>query len=111
MALLRINPAPTFTAPVRITVPGQDEPATIQFTFAHRGKKDLRDWVARAADRADPEFLGEVVRGWSGVLDRDDADVPFTPEAFARLLDAYPAAGTEIFQAYMGAFHEARAKN
>lgn len=111
MALLRITPAPTFVAPVKLTVPGLAEPAVVQFTFAHMGKKALREWVARSTDRGDPEFLGEVVRGWSGVIGPDDGDLPFTLEAFARLLDAYPAAGGEIFTAYMSAFHEARAKN
>jgi hypothetical protein len=112
MGFLRIVPAATFDWPVRLTVAGAAEPAVVTFIFARKTKAELRAWVAGGADRSDPEFLGEVVKGWrAGVLDAADEPVPFTAEAFAALLNVYPGSGGEIYQQYMAAYHEAPAKN
>lgn len=112
MGALRLVPAPTFEAPVKLTVAGSPEPAVVLMVFARKSKTELRAWQESGAGRADPDFLGEVVKGWrAGVVDELEQPVPFTPEAFAALLDAYPAAGSEIFTQYLAAYHEARAKN
>lgn len=111
MPALRINPAATFAVPVRLTVPGVADKAVVVFTFAHKGKAALRAWTAGAQNESDAVFLGEVVKGWHGVEAPDGSDLPFSAEAFAALLDAYPAAGSEIYQAYLTAYHEARSKN
>lgn len=112
MGALRLVPAATFDAPVKLTVAGASEPAVVLFIFGRKNKAELRDWIATAKDRADPDFLGEVVKGWrAGVLDEHEQLVPFTPEAFAQLLNQYPASGTEIYEQYLAAYHEARAKN
>lgn len=116
--LLRIVPNPTFWAPVRITVPGEAQPAQIELQFRHLGKQALRAWVesgrAPAPDGSlptDAQWLGEVVAGWSGPVDEAGQPAPFTPAAFSAVLDAYATAGREIYDAYLAALSESRAKN
>ena len=109
--MFRINPAPTFDASVRLTVPGQDAPAVLQLTFAHMGRKAAADWIERAKGRSDADVIGEVVRDWKDVQDDAGAPVPYSREALAALLDAHPAAGMELFDAYLAALSESRAKN
>lgn len=118
MATFRLNPAPLFAAVVQLTVPGSADTAALSLTFKHQGRKALDAWVRRpgqiaegAAALNDAEYLAEVVAGWDGVQDAAGEPLPFTPAAFADLLDAYPAAGTEIFSAYVKALTESRAKN
>lgn len=119
---MRIDPNPTFAAKVGLSVPGQAAPAELELVFRHRDKEALQAWMAGGsagagapADpppaRTDAEFLGEVVAGWSGVQDAAGADVPYTPEAFARLLKNYPAAAGEIYRAYLRELTESRLKN
>lgn len=120
---MRIDPKPTFPAKVGLTVPGQAAPAELDLVFRHKDKAALQAWMtgrpaggeagAAAAPlaRTDAEFLGEVVAGWSGVQDAAGADVPYTPEAFARLLQNYPAAAGEIYRAYLRELTESRLKN
>lgn len=116
--LLRIVPNPTFWAPVRITVPGQDQPALIELQFRHLGKQALRSWVesgrvpnADGSVPTDAQWLGQVVVGWSGPVDEAGAPAAFTPTVFAAVLDAYATAGREIYDAYLAALSESRAKN
>ena len=118
MATFKLNPAPQFAAAVQLTVPGQADTAVLSLTFRHQGRKALDAWVKRPSQIADgapalndAEYLAEVIVGWDGVLDGQGGPLPFSPTAFAELLDAYPAAGTEIFTAYVKALTESRAKN
>lgn len=114
MAVFRFTPAPEFWADVRITVPGSDEPGTLRLKFRHLGREALADWIAKptkAGVDSDAAYLGEVVVGWEGVQDDEGRDVPFGQAAFGRMLDAYPAAGREVFAAYVTALTESRAKN
>ncbi|MDD5297669.1 MAG: phage tail assembly chaperone [Rhodocyclaceae bacterium] len=110
--MFKINPAPTFSAPVSLTVPGQDESATLDITFQHKGKQALSAWIKAAVEgRADLDSLTEVVAGWDGVSDDAGNPLPFSPEALATLLDQYPAAAGEFYAAYRKALTESRAKN
>ena len=112
MTALRLVPATTFVATVMLTVPGEAKPAALTFVFAHKSKTQLQDWVRASAGRSDPDFLGEVVRGWKvGPVGEDGQPVPYSADALAALLDAYPAAGDEIYSGYMAAYREAKAGN
>ena len=53
-------------------------------------------------DRTEPEFLGSVVRGWSGVQTDDGADLPYSPAALDALLDIVGMAGL-VFSSYIEA--------
>ena len=110
--MFRINPAPTFAATVQLTLPGGSEQAPLSLVFKHRGKKALASWVAGAGEAADDAvFLGHVIESWLGVVDDNGAEVAFSPARLSELLDAYPAAGSEIYLAYLAALTEGRTKN
>lgn len=112
MSGLRLVPATTFPATVKLTVPGEKVKVPLTFVFAHKTKAELQEWVRNSANRADPDFLGDVVRDWKvGPVDEHGKPVPFSAEAFAALLNAYPAAGDEIYNGYMAAYREAQAGN
>jgi hypothetical protein len=110
--MFKLNPTPQFAAPVSLTVPGQAETGSVMLTFQHMGKQALADWLASAGQgKNDLDLVAQVVVGWEGVSDDDGAAVPFSREALAALLDAYPAAAGEIVSAYVHVLAESRAKN
>jgi len=107
VAKLKLNPEPTFKAKVLVPVPGA-APAPVEFTFKYRTRSELREYVQSLADL--PENADEVqtfkafVAGW-------DLDDPFTDENIARLLDAYPGAGSELSNTYLRESFGARRGN
>lgn len=103
--MFKINPKPVFRATVPLSVPGSDKPAAISVDFKHLGKSALRDYFAGLEGKSDAEALGEIVTGWEGV------DAPFSADALGQLLDNYPAAAGELFEAFRRELLEARAKN
>jgi len=117
MPTFKLNPAPTFKATVQLTVPGSDQTAPIGFTFRHKGRTALDAWANRPSDAAgqatrldDVAYLDEVIAAWEGPVDDNDRPVPYSPEALARLLEAYTPAGREIWRAYVAALTESREK-
>ena len=109
--MFKIDPSPTFTANVKLTVPGQDVPALVAFEFRHQGRAALKAWLDRAAGETDAALLGDVIAGWQDVADAKGAPLAYGAKPLAALLDAYPAAGAEIFHGYLAALTESRAKN
>lgn len=116
--MFKLNPNPTFQADVALTVPGAAAPIKVRFTFRHKGRKALADWVRRPADAAkagepldDAGYLGEVIEDWSGPVDEAGQPAAYGREALAALIDAYPASSREIYDGYLRALTESRAKN
>jgi hypothetical protein len=109
--MFKLVPDPQFDATVELTVPGADSKAPVVFTFARKGRAALKAWTDSATGRNDLEVLCDVVVGWRGVFDDKGAEVPFSREALAQLLDAYPASGAEVFRGYLQAHFEAARKN
>jgi hypothetical protein len=109
--MFKINPSPTFKAFVSLTVPGQEAPGAVSFTFRHQGRAALDTWIKAASDKTDAALLGAVISGWEGVSDQDDLPLAYSADNLGLLLDAYPAAGGEIFMGYLKALTESRAKN
>jgi hypothetical protein len=102
---LKLQPNPTFTAAVALSVPGQDKPAKITVTFKHLARPQIRDFFGNLEGKTDLDALGAIISGWSGI------DEPFSEESLALLLDNYPAAAGELFEAFRRELLEARAKN
>jgi hypothetical protein len=116
--MFKINPAPTFTAKVSLSVPGAATPAIIDIDFKHKGRVAFAAWwesIGTASDtatpRTDADILAEVIAGWSGPLDDKGEPVPYSPEALTQLLDHYPAATLEINEAYRRELWGSRLKN
>lgn len=103
--MLKINPDPTFTADVDITVPGKNETAKLSLTFKYLSKTAVKDFWENNKDKKDSDALTNIVVGWSGI------DAEFTAENFDKFLDNYPAASFEILSSYQALLLESKAKN
>lgn len=103
MAKIRLEPNPTFDAPVLIPVPG-GEPVPVRFTFRHRTRDAVKEWVDSLAERTDPQIIEDVASGWE--LDDD-----FTAENIDRLCQNYGGAAQAIFETYLRELRGAREKN
>ena len=103
--MLKINPDPTFSADVKITVPGQEETAIIGLKFKYRSKKDAKEFFGALDGRTDAEIFLDMVVGWSGI------DAEFSPENAEKFLDNYPAAAMEVFAEYPKLLLSSRVKN
>jgi hypothetical protein len=109
--MFKLAPCPEFTADVPTTRPGEDKPGTLRLRFRHKSRQEYRDWLAKHSDSDVVDGLLEAVCGWDGVEDDEGNQVPFSREAFARLLDLFPASAIDILKAYGRALHESRTGN
>lgn len=103
-----LQPKPTFEADAVIPIPGEKE-GKITFIFNHKGRKALREFYDSLDKdeklRTDVDALGELVAGWKGV------DEKYSPAALETLLDSYPGAASNIFEAYNKGLVEGKQKN
>lgn len=60
---LRLNPNPTFNAPVSITVPGQVEPATLTLIFRHRTDEQFAALLASSLTPAQAAAVIQTLQG------------------------------------------------
>jgi hypothetical protein len=103
MPKLSIIPAPTFTAPVPMPVPG-GEPDPVLITFKHRTADELAEFVKTREGKLDFETFPLMVTAWDFAED-------FTPENIALLLQNRPMAGLEAFRVYVKELNKFREKN
>lgn len=123
--VFKINPNPTFSEFVSLTVPGHALPARISVTFRHKNQTDLNEWFQRNKDRPVVDALDEVIAGWGepaqnehgeeepGIapIGADGEKLPYTREALASMLANYSAAASEITRGYVAALQASRVKN
>lgn len=114
--MLKLNPDPTFTDDVEITVPGQKEPGTIPLTFKYRNRDEFKEWFGGLDEKRDKngkvtrkgktftEAFLEFVLGWG-------LDEEFNKENVEIFLTNYPAAYQEIFTQYSKMLLVSRIKN
>lgn len=107
----KLVPNPTFKAPVQLSVPEMKGTAEVMFEFNYKNKDALDKWFAANQSKENGEALFGVVSGWSGVLDKDGAEVEFNKSNLAELMKNYPRSGNEILIGYVNALTESRAKN
>ena len=103
--MFKLNPNPTFKARVEISTPGSATPASIEIEWKHLSRTGIKRFFEGLTDKTDAEALGQIIVGWSGI------DAEYCPENLALLLDNYPAASVELFDAYRRELMEARRKN
>lgn len=103
--MFKINPNPTFTAKVQLSVPGQDRRETVDIEFKHLSRKDIKNFFEGIEGKTDAESLGEIIVAWKGI------DAPFSAANLEQLLDNYPASARELYEAFRAELMEARQKN
>jgi hypothetical protein len=103
MARLALKAAPTFKAKVGIPVAGS-APVEVEFTFKHRTKTELDEFVKSRADKTDAESFMAMVEAW----ELTDA---FTAENVEQLLESYIGAAMATFQTYLDELVQAKRKN
>lgn len=102
--MFKIIPNPSFTATVKLSIPGGTT-AAVDVEFKHFSRKALQALFESQGSKGDADFLSEIMVGWSGI------DATYSKETLATLLDNYPAAGAEIFEAFRNELLEAKRKN
>jgi hypothetical protein len=108
--MFKLTPNPTFKAPVPLSVPGMEKPLSVPMEFRHKTQAELTAWMAGAPGRSDPDVLGDILVGWE-IAGDDGQPLPYSHTHLATLLENYPAAKGEIFNAYLGELTRAKAKN
>jgi hypothetical protein len=107
MAKFKLQPAPTFTAPVDIPVPG-DGFSKVVFTFKYRDRQQMKTFLDRIAKPDEPitdaEMIEDMCSGW-------ELTDPFTRESIDLLVLNYIGATSAIFDKYLEEHTKARAKN
>lgn len=103
--MFKIQPNPTFTAKVHLTVPGSEKPSTVDVEFKHLSRPQIKAYFDGLEGKSDTEALGEIIVGWKGF------DANYSEKSLESLLDNYPTAGGELFEAFRKELMEARRKN
>lgn len=103
--MFKLEPNPTFWAVVGITVPGDAVAGKLEVEFRHLGVSEWEAYRAKTAEQPLREVATGLIVGWRNV------DVPYSAEALARLLDRWPRAAVDLFEAYGRELFEARQKN
>lgn len=103
MAKLSLNPAPTFKAKVGVPVAGGGA-VDVEFTFRHRTKKQLEEFIQGRADQQDVDTFMAMVLGW-------DLEDEFNQANVERLLDNYIGAALATYKAYLEELVKAKEKN
>ena len=106
--MLALQPKPTFTKEVVLTVPGGGE-GKFKAVFQHKTKTELQAFFASISDEKNPrpdiESVMEILVGWEGV------DQKFSKENVEILLENYFGAALAILNAYSLGYFEAKEKN
>lgn len=102
--LFKIDPDPTFWAPVEFNVAG-GKVAKIQVEFVYKDRDAYLDFIKSFEGKRDDELLPLVIVSWKG------PDAAATPESIARLFRNYPAASRAFFETWRDQLFGAPAKN
>ena len=114
----------TYTWPITVIIPmdgGRRDKHTFDGEFRRLPQSRINEIIrlARAAERGrlndDEEFLDqdaakEILAGWSGVVDDDAKEIPYSENALAQLLDIPTVAG-QIVRAWFDSLDVAKRKN
>jgi hypothetical protein len=111
--MFRLIPHPTFAATVQITDYAAEALVEVELVFRHKSNSEIIALQQRTQTEqlTDLQVLMAVIEDWTNVVSPDDQAVPFEEQALAQLLDHYPAAGAEIWSAYLKRRRESLAGN
>lgn len=102
--MLKLSVDPTFRAKVGIPRAGQSV-VTIGCTFKYKSREELIAWQEEVASMQIHDAVKTVLVDWS------DVELPFSDDAFAMLVDAYPGAALAMYRKYLDEVTGAKAGN
>jgi len=103
MAKLKLVANPTFKAKVGIPTAGGD-PVEVEFTFKHRTKAALDQWMKDMTGKGNAEYILGFVEAW----ELEDA---LTKENIETLLENYMGASQAIIDVYFDELYPAKLGN
>lgn len=103
--MFKLQPKPSFKARINLSVAGEVKSPEVTIEFKYFTKPAVKDFFEQVAGKTDAEALAEIIVGWSGI------DQPYSTENLAMLVDNYPAAATDLFEAFRVELLEAKRKN
>lgn len=109
--MFKLTPNPTFKANVPLTVPGEESPVAVKFSFRHKTLVAAQKWYESNEGKLRADALDELIAGWEGIEDEQGAPVDYSKDALTALLANYPAATGEITTAYWRELTASRIKN
>jgi hypothetical protein len=90
---LSLNPSPTFSANVNIPVAG-GAPVPVQFTFKHRTRDALREFLDKLKDRDDVDVVLDIASGW-------DLEDPFGKKSVEQMVQNYIGSAKAVIDTYL----------
>lgn len=102
--LFKLDPAPTFWAPVEFNVAG-GMVAKIEVEFAYHNRDEFEALSEAILDEKDADWLPRIMRNWKG------PDAAYSADTLARLLRNYPGSGVAIAATFRNEIFGAPRKN
>jgi hypothetical protein len=102
----------SYTWPVKFETPasgGKYDKHTFDAEFKRLADSRLKE-ILSSESGTDLQFAHEVVIGWAGVKDEENADIPFSTAALTELLDI-PGLAAAIAKTYIESIAGVKAKN
>lgn len=103
MAKLKLIADPTFSAKVAVPRAGL-EPVEVLFTFKHRTKTQLDEFIKTRAEKSDLESFLDMVVGW-------ELPDEFNAENVGLILENYIGTALETYRVYIDQLLKAKVKN
>ena len=103
MGKLKLVADPTFKAKVLIPVAG-GEPVPVEFTFKHRTRTALDEFINARTGKSDADAFMEMVVAW-------DFEEEFNRESVDLLLENYIGTALAVYRVYIDELVQAKVKN
>lgn len=103
--MFKLQPNPTFKTKVAISVAGEKTSPSIEIEFKYMSRETVKQFFENITGKTDADSLAEIIVGWNGVSEL------YSPEALSILIDNYPAASTDLFEAFRRELLESKRKN
>lgn len=109
--MIKLVANPTFEHTVKLTVPDLIEPVEVLMKFKYMTAAQSAEWFKDVGDKPIGSALAEIITGWTGVMDEQGKEAPYSNETLQQLLTAYQPAALEIVRAWQQGLTESRVKN
>ena len=102
---LKINPDPTFTTDLGISVPGVKDPVIVKITFKYKNRKEYLNYMEENKDVLVEDILADLVVGWKGF------DMPYSIDNLKDVFANYPPTSMDMLSLYSKELFISKVKN